>query len=256
MLPIRKILIVAVASLLPISTAGADSIWGEFDKLGLENVPVTEDENRFAGRVQLGYMASRGNATTTNLNSKLLLSLEQYNWRHAWVAAGIYTRDETSVIAENYRAGYKADRKLDDQNYLFGALSWEQNEFSGYRQRLTQAIGYGRRVLETDRQRLDLELGVGARQSKLVNEPNEQEKIVRTALSYFIQIAENSDFSQQLAVESGDFNTYIESQTSVSAQLVGQLDLVASYNARRNSRVPEGREKLDTYTTVSVRYNF
>lgn len=253
---IRKLPVVLATVFLFTCHAHADSIWGEFDAVGNEDVPLKEGEKRFGGRVQAGYIAARGNSNTTNFNGKVVMGIDQMDWRHAWIAAGIYSKDETTVIAENYRAGYKADRKLDGQNYLFLALSWEQNEFAGYDQRTSEAIGYGRRMFDTDTQRLDLEVGLGARQTELVDGSDRDETIGRLALSYFWDFGEHSDFSHQMALETGDFNTYFESVTSVSSQLIGELDLVASYTVKRNSTVPAGREKMDTYTTISVRYNF
>jgi putative salt-induced outer membrane protein len=69
-------------------------------------------------------------------------------------------------------------------------------------------------------------------------------------------ISENSDFTQDLLVEAGDENTYLESKTAISATLVGNLALVASYTIRSNSDVPLGTEKTDTFTALSLEYAF
>lgn len=241
----------------------ADSIWGQFDSIDASSVPLSgEPEDEFAGRIQFGYLAATGNSETTNINSKVLLGWDKVKWRHAVIASGIYSRDDESTIAERYRAGYKADRKLSEKNYLFGTVSWEQDVFSGYEQRTIEAVGYGRRLLESEKHVLDLEIGVGARQTELVavagmaEGVEQDETIGRLAGDYKWKFAENSDFSQHFVVESGDLNTYIESVTSVTSQLLGELDLVVSYTVQRNSDVPVGLEKTDTYTTVSVQYNF
>lgn len=240
-----------------ISIARADSIWGEFDVLDTESIPLTgEPQDAFAGRINFGYIAASGNTETTNLNGKLELGWDRADWRHAVVASSIYSKDDVATIAENYRAAYKADRKLGGQNYLFGSVSWEQDEFSGYDQRTTQAIGYGRRLLESDTHTLDLEIGVGARQSELITGVEQDETIGRLAGDYLWKFGVNSDFSQQIVVESGSLNTYLESISAVTSQLLGELDLVVSYTVKRNSDVPVGRKNTDTYTTVSVQYTF
>ena len=237
--------------------ASADSVWGEFDTLDPESVPLTgEPEDTFAGRIQFGYMSASGNSETTNLNGKTLLGWDFPKWRHAVAASGIYSEEADTTIAENYRASYKADRKLDGQNYLFGTVSWEQDEFSGYEERTTEAVGYGRRILETGKHTLDAEIGAGARQTEFVDGTEQDETIARLAANYLWQFAENSDFSQQLAIEAGDLNTYVESVSSLTAQLIGELDLVVSYTVKRNSEVPAGIENVDRYATVSVQYNF
>lgn len=251
----RKFPLAAVLGLIA-SPALSDSIWGEFDTVGSTTVPLADESDQFVGRAQLGYIASRGNTDTTNVNGKLILGWDRPNWRHGAVFNAIYSKDADTTTARNYRAGYKADRKLGEQNYLFLALNWETNEFAGFDRRTSEAIGYGRRLFQTDRQRFDLEIGVGGRQTHRIDGTEQDENIGRLALSYFLDFGENSDFSHQMAVEAGDYNTYIESVTSLSSQLVGELDLVASFTAKRNSDVPVGSEKLDTYTTISLQYSF
>ena len=63
-------------------------------------------------------------------------------------------------------------------------------------------------------------------------------------------------FTQDLLAESGSENTYLESKTALSAKLVGNLALVASYTIKNNSDVPLGTEKTDTYTALSLEYGF
>jgi putative salt-induced outer membrane protein len=59
---------------------------------------------------------------------------------------------------------------------------------------------------------------------------------------------------ENLAVEAGDKNTYRESKTAVSAKLVGNLTLVASYTVKHNTEVLPLTEKTDTYTALSLEY--
>lgn len=253
----RTFFILAVSSALLCTNANADSIWGEFDSLDEDNIPLPGEEKEiFAGRVQFGYLAATGNTNTTNLNGNMALGWDLEKWRHAVTAGGIYSKSEDVLVAEHYNAGYKADRKLGEQNYLFGSINLEQDEFSGYDERTAEAVGYGRRLLESDEHVLDAEIGAGARQTTLVDGTAQDEAIVRLAANYLWKFAENSQFSQKLAVESGDLNTYSESISSLTAQLLGELDLVVSYTIKRNSDVPLGLEKTDTYSSVNLQYTF
>ena len=68
--------------------------------------------------------------------------------------------------------------------------------------------------------------------------------------------SETAEFRQDLTVEAGDLNTYIESVTALSAQLIGNIALVASYTIKSNSDVPPNTEKTDTYTAFSFEYAF
>ena len=57
-------------------------------------------------------------------------------------------------------------------------------------------------------------------------------------------------------MEAGKSNTYAESVTAISAKLLGDLALVASYTIRNNSDVPPLTEKTDTFTALSLEYVF
>jgi putative salt-induced outer membrane protein len=57
-------------------------------------------------------------------------------------------------------------------------------------------------------------------------------------------------------IESGDENTYSESDTSLTFRIVGNLAAKISYLVKRNSEVPPDIDKTDEITTVSLVYDF
>jgi putative salt-induced outer membrane protein len=73
---------------------------------------------------------------------------------------------------------------------------------------------------------------------------------------YKWQFSETAEFRQDLSVESGSLNTYLESVTALSAKLVSDLALVASYTIKHNTTVPPLTEKTDTYTALALEYSF
>jgi putative salt-induced outer membrane protein len=110
--------------------------------------------------------------------------------------------------------------------------------------------------LNNDRHNLDAEIGVGARQSELIDGTTEDEFIVRGGLKYAWAISDNAEFRETVSVEAGDQNTSLESVTALSATLVGDLALVASYTVKHNTEVLPGLEKTDTYTALTLEYLF
>ena len=80
--------------------------------------------------------------------------------------------------------------------------------------------------------------------------------IFRGGLYYKWLFSETADFSQDLTAEGGQDNTYIESVTAVSARLIGELTLVASYTIKHNTDVPPLTENTDTYTALVLEYKF
>ena len=215
-----------------------------------------ETESPWAGKATLGYLATSGNTENTNLNTGFEVGYKAGDWQHLLSALAINATESKVTTAEAYEAGWKSERNLSENNYLFGRLNWRKDRFSGYDTQFSQTVGYGRRLIDNDAHKLNAEIGAGARQSDLVDGTTESEMILRAGLDYTWILSETAEFRQDLVVESGSANTYLESITALSAKLVGNLALVASYTIKNNSDVPPLIEKTDTYTALSLEYIF
>jgi putative salt-induced outer membrane protein len=139
---------------------------------------------------------------------------------------------------------------------LFFSGDWRQDEFSGYDRQVTEAVGYGRRLIDNARHMLAVEGGVGAKQSDLITGEELDEAIVRGGLEYLLTLSANSQFSQELLLEQGDDNRYIESTSALKTRIVGNLALVLSYVIKNYSDVPVGIEGTDRFTALSLEYGF
>jgi putative salt-induced outer membrane protein len=216
----------------------------------------------WTGKASLGYLATSGNTDNSNLNTAFEIGYTAGQWVHLFDAAAIYADEDSDTTAEAYAAGWKSERKMSDANFLFGRLNWRKDRFSGYESQFSQTLGYGRRLIDTERHSLNGEVGIGARQSELIdplglnNGETQNETILTGGLYYKWVLSETAEFTQDLLAESGSDNTYFESKTALSAKLVGSLALVASYTIKNNSDVPLGTEKTDTFTALSLEYGF
>jgi putative salt-induced outer membrane protein len=214
------------------------------------------DESHWSGKATLGYLATSGNTENSTLNTGFELGYTTGNWSHLAEAFAINASENKITSAEAYELGWKSERKLTDHDFLFGRLQWRKDRFGGYATQFSQTVGYGRRLVDNDKHKLNAEVGVGARQSELQIGSKEDETIFRGGLYYKWQFSETAEFRQDLTTEVGDKNTYSESVTAISAKLMGELALVASYTIKNNSDVPLLTEKTDTYTALSLEYSF
>ena len=209
------------------------------------------------GTVALGYLSTSGNTDSTNANASFKAVWDRgRDWIHNWNALAISARTNGVTTAEAYAAGYKAQRALGKKSYLFAAGDWRQDQFSGYDRQSTEAVGYGRKLITTDKQTLSVEGGIGRKQATLINGTDVDESVLHGGLDYMIHLGENSQFNQKLLLEVGDKNRYTESLSAVKAKIRGNLALVASYVIKSNSDVPVGIEKTDRYTAISLEYGF
>ncbi|MDH3265425.1 MAG: DUF481 domain-containing protein [Gammaproteobacteria bacterium] len=221
-------------------------------------VAAQEEEapSPWAGKATLGYLATSGNTENSTLNAGFEVSYATGEWKHLFKARAINATEDEQTTAEAYEASWKSERNFSEHNYLFGQLDWRKDRFSGYETQFSQTLGYGRRLIDKPAHKLNAEIGGGARQSALADGTEESETIARLGLDYAWKISDTSSFTQRFTVEAGNANTYSESVTALSARLVGNLALVASYTIKNNSDVPPLIEKTDTYTALSLEYTF
>lgn len=210
----------------------------------------------FAGKVSFGYQGTSGNSETTSVNGATELVWDLERWKHTLGATALGAEDSGESTAEAYNLSAQSDLTLSEASYLFGRLNWDKDKFSGYDEQTTQTVGYGRKVFDTDIQTWNVELGAGARQSELRDGTSENETILRGATDYVYRLSDTSELAANLAVESGEENTQVQWGVQAKARLIGDLALVASYRVRYNSDVPDGSEKRDTFTAISLEYAF
>lgn len=208
----------------------------------------------WSGKATLGYLATTGNTETSNLNAGVELGYATGKWAHLLTANSIYSEDSNVTTAEAYKVSMKSERRIDDKQFLFGLVNWRKDRFSSYDQQISESVGYGRRLINNDIHKLNMEIGLGARQSDLVDGTEEDEFILRGGMDYTWAISDTASFVQTVSAEAGDNNTYIEGKSALSASLVGNLALVASYTVKHNTEVVPGTEKTDTYSALSLEY--
>lgn len=214
------------------------------------------EEGPWSGKARLGYLGTSGNTENSTLNTGVEIGYTAGKWLHTAEAKAINSSEDNSTSAEAYDFGWKSEWNLTDKDFLFGRLAWRKDRFSGFDTQTSEVLGYGRRLIKTDKHALNAEIGAGARQSERQDGTEEDEAVFNGGLYYTWVLSETAEFSQDLTTEVGSDNTYSESITRVSAKLVGDLALVASYAIKHNSDVPAGTEKKDTYSALSLEYSF
>lgn len=215
-----------------------------------------KEKGPWEGKASFGYLASSGNSESLSVNAAAEVAYTAGRWRHVAEVSALGAQDDTDTTAEAYEAGWKSELSLGEFSYVFGNLRWQKDKFSGYDQQITESLGYGRRFVNGERHILNGEAGLGARQSDLRDGTSESELILRGALDYRWRFSDTARFDQDFTVESGAENTYMESVSALRANVLEAFALVLSYTVRRNTEVPAGSEKTDTFTAISLEYTF
>lgn len=215
-----------------------------------------QDREGFSGRVALGYLATSGNSESESLNSSVDLWWNYDPWAHSLAARAISASTSGVTTAEAYGLEWQSRYAVNETDYVFGLVAMDDDGFSAYDRQIRASLGYGRRFVDRERHLLDMEAGLGARQADLRDLTPQDDTILRLAADYRWMIAETSEFSQALVIDSGSENTYVEAESTLSADIRENLALVLSYTIQHNTDVlPESRN-TDTFTAISLEYTF
>lgn len=210
----------------------------------------------WTGGAELGFVITSGNTETQTVNGKVDVTKDLETWRNNAKLEALNTSENEETSAEKYIAAWKSDYKFDDSNFLFVTGQYEDDRFSGYDYQATFALGYGRRVIESDTQLLDLEAGPGFRRSKVTaTEDNEDEGILKLAGKYRNKFSESAEFLEDLTIDVGEDSTISKSVTAIKAQVAGKLAMKVSFTIKHTSEVPEGTKKTDRETALTLVYS-
>ncbi|MCC5795016.1 MAG: DUF481 domain-containing protein [Chromatiales bacterium] len=220
---------------------------------------VLADEARegpWSGSVRFGYVAVGGNTDSETVNFRTRVNYDRNRWHHTFTASAVGASQDDQTTAEAYRASLNSQWDINPQVFVFGDLDYLKDKFSGFDQQISEVLGLGWRALKTDRQRLDLTIGAGARQSRLRDGSSDNEAVGKAGLDYTWQISETASFNQAGTAVSGSDNTRLESVTELSANIVGNLAMVLGYTLTRNTSVPAGSRNTDTLVDLALEWRF
>lgn len=215
-----------------------------------------EETGPWSGSLSLGYISTTGNTETTSYNTRFDVGWAQDQWEHRFSGVGNGADESETTTAESYRLGWRSDYNITERDFLFGTIDWRKDRFAGVVEQLAYAMNYGRTVIDRPDHILALGIGAGYRDSDRADGTSSATAIGRGTLAYDWIWSETSSFDQDLIIESGSDNTYIESISAIRAQLIGDFALVLSYTIRYNTDVPVGTLKRDTQSAVSVEFAF
>ncbi len=215
-----------------------------------------EEPSPWAGTASLGYLSTAGNTDTTSYNTAFEVSYTHSSWVHTLTGAANGADESDTTTAEAYQAGWKSDYNFSETSFLFGQLNWRKDRFSGVDQQTSAAAGYGRRLIDKPAHLLSAEIGAGYRSLDFADNTSGDSTILTLGMKYTWTFSETSNFQQDIAVESGSDNTFIESVSAVRARLLGDFAIVFSYTVRHNTDVPVDSKNTDRLTAVSLEYAF
>ncbi|MFV3076177.1 DUF481 domain-containing protein [Niveispirillum fermenti] len=214
----------------------------------------------WSGDGELGASLSSGNTDDRSLAIRLNLVKETLRWRHEITSSADLQRASGETSKERYTAGYKPNYFINPRLYAAGEFTWERDLFAGYRHRLTETVGIGYLILDSDGKRLSVEGGPGARHSFQVRAPGvsavEHEFVFGANANYTQEFNENIKFAQTIKTLTGDQNQTLESSSSLTARINSLFSARIGFTLRHETEPPDDRKQTDTLSRATLVYTF
>jgi putative salt-induced outer membrane protein len=225
----------------------------------------------WSGKGQLGYVMSRGNSDTDAANAKIEVNLLRNDWKHNLLLDGLYGRSAGIASAERWDARLQSNYTFTPRWFAFGALSYENDRFSGFQYQATGSGGLGLKLFDSERTRLSLQAGVGYRSLRpeiVTKDPEtgavigrtplgtDTEVVATTGLDLMHQFNASTKVTDKLSSESGSTNTSVRNDLALEVKMSKKLSLAAGFSVLENTNPPIGVKQTDTITTLNVVYAF
>lgn len=217
--------------------------------------PVASGE--WTGSGELGLVFARGNTDTETLNTEVKLEYTDDRWTNASRISFLRSETDGDLDASRFVANNQTEYSLSDDSYLIGVGRFDRDRFSSFEFQTSVAVGYGRHLIDSERQAFSVEAGPGVRYTE-ERESGETEidLIGRVGADYRLKISGTAELTNRSLVETGSSNTFFENETALTVAINDALSLKTGVSVRHNTEVEPGREKTDYLSTVNLVYSF
>lgn len=225
-----------------------------------EGAVPAEPEPLWATEISLSYVATTGNTETTSFGSSFDAERRPVPWGVHFFAS--YDRAEDRDVLQGERAygGVRGTRALGERWELFGEVTGEQDEFSGFELRTVIASGATVHALLGPRHLLDFDLGATWTDVDRVPPAGDESFVGALAgMTYEWKLSDRSAFKERLVVypnfeTSSDWR--LESFTSLESALNSWLALRFAYEVRFQNEPVGDLDDTDTTTRAALVLSF
>ncbi|ENM5743727.1 DUF481 domain-containing protein [Vibrio metoecus] len=217
-------------------------------------------------QVEFGYQAHTGNSDSQSLNSRV--KSEYTLGRHRTYGEWKFYKLDKNNKEDKRQSTYalQSDYKLGPKTYLYGSFYGTDSRYSAYFKDYTLSAGLGYQFAYTEDWVLELELGPGFRYQKpnqdeiddddIVFPDQVDEPIFRGNLKSEWQALTNLRFAAELTLVSGESNTSVDSDVSLTNKITENIALKIRQSRQYHNRVPEGLSKADSALSVNLSFQF
>lgn len=219
----------------------------------------------WTGQGEAGLIKASGNTDSENFNVGLNFKNEGEIITHE-LNFNLYQASADNVdSAESIAAAYRIKYNLTDRSFLFGGVSFLDDEFDGFTEQTSISAGYGYKVIDTEPVGWDTGIGIGYRDTSELTILDDGTEIEGEDLSgetlvlvsnYRNQLTPNTQFIDDFVAEIGSDNTYLENDAALIVSMNEKFSLKAGILVRHNTDPAPDADETDTITSINLLYNF
>ena len=211
----------------------------------------------WSGDFSAGYVKSSGNSSASTLNVKFDVDYKSDPWDNLLTGSAFRASSQGVNTDEKYSIGDKLLYNLNPDSYVFGQVNFDDDHYGPIAERLSGSTGYGRHILKSATQTLDMDLDVGADHTRDQGAGHFRSSVIGTFdASYLWKISGNSQFKQTLRTEFGPHNTFIDPVTELKLTIIANFFAALDYELRYNTETPAGTYHSDQITSINIGYAF
>ncbi|WP_306250599.1 YdiY family protein [Parvularcula sp. IMCC14364] len=228
-------------------------------------VCAQETGSEWEGSVEFSAANATGNSETTNLGLGLVAKRKVGRFLNTITSAANFAESESLETQNNWLVAYQVDFDLDDRTYAYGRAQYEEDQFSGFDNRLFLGAGLGRFLIEQEGKVWKVEGGPGYRLSTIETpappvpagfDEEESEFALYASSDFDMTIREGVDLTHDLASTYTQSNTTVTTTVGLVTQLTNALSSKLSYQVDYETDPPVGREDTDTLLKASVLFTY
>ena len=161
------------------------------------------------------------NSHSVTVNGSFDYQWEQDKWQQTLETDYVYKKEDSEEILNEFVFNTKTNYTFSPKQYVFGVLGYDNDKFRADGDRKVLGVGYGYKLLRTDRMKESNEFSIATLQTDSINEA-----IIRNSLWFFYKVAEKITFTNKFLYEEGsDSDVYIRNETALNYNLDSGLVL-------------------------------
>ena len=152
------------------------------------------------------------NSDSASVNGSLDYQWEMDKWQQTLETDYVYKEEDNEEILNEFVINTKSNYTFAPKQYVFGIVGYDYDKFRADGNRKVLGIGYGYKLLRTERIKASNEFSLATLQTDSINE-----MIYRNSLWFSLKIVDRVTFTNKFLYEEGsESDVYIRNETALN----------------------------------------